>query len=197
MTEVRVPVNSRRVPCCCCDLHAVEVAGPGGSVHRVPRPGNLEADLQSGAYATSSSGCSSGRPLAGCSSSAGRPARRGHREEPGANVPSRLPRPVSIVLWLMTETAIIGSDIQEVVGSAIAIKLLCIPLWGGCLITGLDTFSFIHAFGVRKLRLFRGVDFYHDGMLLHQLWVDQTRGRGGPGTAAASCLAPSCRLWAL
>ena len=34
------------------------------------------------------------------------------------------PRPVSLVLWMMTELAIIGSDIQEVIGSAIAIKLL-------------------------------------------------------------------------
>ena len=67
------------------------------------------------------------------------------------------PRPVSLVLWVMTEMAIIGSDIQEVIGSAIAIKLLFgIPLWGGCLITGLDTFTFliIHAFGVRKLEAF-------------------------------------------
>ena len=42
-------------------------------------------------------------------------------------------------LWIMTEIAIIGSDIQEVIGSAIAIQLLSghrIPLWAGVLITG-------------------------------------------------------------
>lgn len=43
------------------------------------------------------------------------------------------------ILWLMVEVALIGSDIQEVVGSAIAISLLSnggIPLWAGVLITG-------------------------------------------------------------
>ena len=63
-------------------------------------------------------------------------------------------RPVRLMLRIMTEIAIIGSDIQDVVRSAIALKLLFgIPLWGGCLITGLDTFTFliIHHFGVRKL----------------------------------------------
>ena len=37
-------------------------------------------------------------------------------------------------LWIMAEIAIIGSDIQEVIGSAIAINLLSlghIPLWAG------------------------------------------------------------------
>ena len=37
-------------------------------------------------------------------------------------------------LWVMAEIAIIGSDIQEVIGSAIAINLLSlghIPLWAG------------------------------------------------------------------
>lgn len=43
------------------------------------------------------------------------------------------------ILWLMMEVAIIGSDIQEVIGSAIAIQLLSdglVPLWIGVLITG-------------------------------------------------------------
>lgn len=46
-----------------------------------------------------------------------------------------------IVLWLMTEVAIIGADIQEVIGSAIAFRILSngyIPLWAGVLITGVD-----------------------------------------------------------
>ena len=59
----------------------------------------------------------------------------------------------------MTELAIIGSDIQEVVGSATAIYILtngAIPLWAGALITILDSllFLFIHYFGVRKLEFF-------------------------------------------
>lgn len=43
------------------------------------------------------------------------------------------------MIWLMVEVAIIGSAIQEVVGSAIAIQLFSggrIPLWAGVLITG-------------------------------------------------------------
>jgi len=61
-----------------------------------------------------------------------------------------------IALWIFTELAIIGSDIQEVVGSAIAMKLLFgWPLYVGCLVTALDTFTFmlIHYYGVRKLEL--------------------------------------------
>lgn len=63
-------------------------------------------------------------------------------------------RRTSILLWIMTELAIIGSDIQEVIGSAIAFNLLLgLPLYAGVLITGADTFTFLalHYFGVRKL----------------------------------------------
>jgi natural resistance-associated macrophage protein len=41
----------------------------------------------------------------------------------------------------MTEVALIGSDIQEVIGSAIAIRILSngyVPLWAGVVITALD-----------------------------------------------------------
>lgn len=44
-------------------------------------------------------------------------------------------------LWAMTELALVGADIQEVIGSAIAIKILSggtVPLWGGVVITALD-----------------------------------------------------------
>lgn len=34
------------------------------------------------------------------------------------------PRPVRLGLWLCTEVAIIGSDMQEVIGTAIALYLL-------------------------------------------------------------------------
>ena len=49
-------------------------------------------------------------------------------------------------LWIMTEVAIIGSDIQEVIGSATAIYILSnkiIPLWAGALITILDSLLFL------------------------------------------------------
>eukprot|EP00741_Cyanophora_paradoxa_P020694 tig00021290_g19974.t1 len=64
------------------------------------------------------------------------------------------PRPVSYVLWLLAELAIIAADIPEVVGTAFALKLLFgIQLWVGVLITGLGTFVFLalQRFGVRKL----------------------------------------------
>jgi len=64
-----------------------------------------------------------------------------------------------LALWICTEIAIIGSDMQEVIGTAIAIYLLSnkvIPLWGGVLITIVDTFTFLglDKFGLRKLEAF-------------------------------------------
>lgn len=60
------------------------------------------------------------------------------------------------ILWVMMEIAVITSDIQEVIGSAIAIYILSghkIPLYGGVLITGADTFTFLllERYGLRKL----------------------------------------------
>ncbi|KAM4610664.1 natural resistance-associated macrophage protein 2-like [Polymixia lowei] len=64
-----------------------------------------------------------------------------------------------VFLWLMVELAIIGSDMQEVIGCAIAFNLLSsgrIPLWGGVLITIIDTFVFLFLdkYGLRKLEAF-------------------------------------------
>ncbi len=56
------------------------------------------------------------------------------------------PKYPRMLLWIFVELAIIGSDIQEVIGTAIAIYLLsqrAIPLWGGALITIFDTFTFL------------------------------------------------------
>ena len=59
----------------------------------------------------------------------------------------------------MVEIAIIGSDMQEVIGTAIAIYIISlktIPLWAGCLITIFDTFTFLllDRYGLRKLEYF-------------------------------------------
>ncbi|XP_033825367.1 natural resistance-associated macrophage protein 2-like [Periophthalmus magnuspinnatus] len=67
-----------------------------------------------------------------------------------------------VALWLMVELAIIGSDMQEVIGCAIAFSLLSsgrIPLWGGVLITIVDTFFFLFLdkYGLRKLEAFFGL----------------------------------------
>ncbi|XP_072104824.1 natural resistance-associated macrophage protein 2-like isoform X1 [Mobula birostris] len=126
-------------------------------------PGNIESDLQSGAVAgfkllwilltatiiglllqrlAARLGVVTGMHLAEVC----------HRQYP------RIPR---ILLWLMVELAIIGSDMQEVIGSAIALNLLSvgrIPLWGGVLITIVDTFVFLFLdkYGLRKLEAFFG-----------------------------------------
>ena len=62
----------------------------------------------------------------------------------------------------MVEIAIIGSDMQEVIGTATAFYLLSnkvIPLWAGVLITVADTFTFLFLdkYGLRKLELFFGL----------------------------------------
>ncbi|XP_076642200.1 solute carrier family member malvolio isoform X2 [Halictus rubicundus] len=67
-----------------------------------------------------------------------------------------------LILWIMMEIAIIGSDMQEVIGTAIALSLLtnkAIPIWGGVLITVIDTFTFLFLdkYGLRKLEFFFGL----------------------------------------
>src|SRR5207237_5538521 len=50
-------------------------------------------------------------------------------------------KPVNLLRWLVCEAAIIACDLAEVIGTAIALKLLFgIPLIGGALITALDAF---------------------------------------------------------
>ncbi|CAG8537023.1 4684_t:CDS:2 [Dentiscutata erythropus] len=66
-------------------------------------------------------------------------------------------RPISLMFWLIIELAIIGSDIQEIVGTAIALKIILrLPLWIGTLLTAMDTFTFmlLQNYGVRKLEAF-------------------------------------------
>uniref|UniRef100_A0A8B9SPW5 Natural resistance-associated macrophage protein 1 n=1 Tax=Anas platyrhynchos TaxID=8839 RepID=A0A8B9SPW5_ANAPL len=72
------------------------------------------------------------------------------------------PKVPRVLLWLTIEVAIIGSDMQEVIGTAIAFSLLSagrIPLWGGVLITIADTllFLFLDKYGLRKLEAFFGL----------------------------------------
>ncbi|XP_074641913.1 natural resistance-associated macrophage protein 2-like isoform X2 [Tubulanus polymorphus] len=126
-------------------------------------PGNIESDLQSGAVAqfkllwvllschilgllmqrlAARLGVVSGMHLAEVC----------HRQY------AKCPR---IMLWIMVEIAIIGSDMQEVIGTAIAFYILSngkIPLYGGVLITVIDTFTFLllDKYGLRKLEFFFG-----------------------------------------
>ncbi|XP_027197899.2 protein Malvolio-like isoform X1 [Dermatophagoides pteronyssinus] len=72
---------------------------------------------------------------------------------------SRYPKFPRLLLWIMTEIAIIGSDMQEVIGTALALYMLTnrwLPLWVGVLLTILDTvtFLFLDKYGLRKLESF-------------------------------------------
>ncbi|KAF1869022.1 hypothetical protein Lal_00048302 [Lupinus albus] len=66
-----------------------------------------------------------------------------------------------LVLWFLAELALIAADIQEVIGSAIALKILShgiLPIWVGVIITASDCFFFLFLenYGVRKLEVFIG-----------------------------------------
>jgi manganese transport protein len=69
----------------------------------------------------------------------------------------RYPAPVSVALWILCELAIAATDLAEVLGSAIGLKLLFgIPLLWGVLLTALDTFLilFLHRSGIRRMEAF-------------------------------------------
>ncbi|XP_014481310.1 PREDICTED: protein Malvolio [Dinoponera quadriceps] len=127
-------------------------------------PGNIESDLQSGVVANYRllwvllSATILGLVMQRLS------ARLGvvtglHLAEMCYRQYKKIPR---LILWIMIEIAIIGSDMQEVIGTAIALYLLsnkAIPIWGGVLITVVDTFTFLFLdkYGLRKLELFFGL----------------------------------------
>ncbi|KAF5736197.1 putative natural resistance-associated macrophage protein [Tripterygium wilfordii] len=121
-------------------------------------PGNLEGDLQAGAIAgysllwllllATAMGLLVQLLAARLGVATGRHLAELCREE--------YPTWARMVLWVMAELALIGADIQEVIGSAIAIRILSngfIPLWAGVIITAFDCFIFLFLenYGVRKL----------------------------------------------
>lgn len=125
-------------------------------------PGNLEADLQCGAQFGNqllwvllwATGVGLGMQLVaarlGC-------VTRQHLAEHCRMHYEFGPR---IFLWLLTELAIIGSDIQEVIGGAIGLQLLFgLQLPVGVVLTALAAFGFLflERFGTRPLELFFGV----------------------------------------
>ena len=68
------------------------------------------------------------------------------------------PKPLTYFLWLMAELAIIASDVQEVVGSSIAMNLLFgWPLWQGVVVTGVATMLFVVVYTVRGLKCMEGI----------------------------------------
>ncbi|KAJ2716098.1 hypothetical protein H4R19_000833 [Coemansia spiralis] len=64
------------------------------------------------------------------------------------------PRGIRIPLWLICELAIIGSDIQESIGTAIALYLLFgVEIWAGILLAAVFSYAIlgIQRFGARKI----------------------------------------------
>uniref|UniRef100_F1KZ55 NRAMP-like transporter smf-1 n=1 Tax=Ascaris suum TaxID=6253 RepID=F1KZ55_ASCSU len=121
-------------------------------------PGNIESDLQSGAHAKYRllwvllSAHFLGFLLQRLSSRLGVVSGR-HMAEVAYEYYPTVPR---LMLWIMIEIAIIGSDMQEVIGTSIAFYLLSngfIRLYIGVLVTVLDTFLFLFldTYGFRKL----------------------------------------------
>lgn len=127
-------------------------------------PGNLESDLQAG----SRTGYTLGWVLL-WSTAMGymfqlQAARLGVATGRGLaqHCRSEYPPAVRRLLWVMVELAIIGGDIQEVVGSAIALLLLsggAIPLHVGVVLTVVVSFAltFIERLGVRHLEALFGL----------------------------------------
>uniref|UniRef100_A0A914P4N2 Uncharacterized protein n=2 Tax=Panagrolaimus davidi TaxID=227884 RepID=A0A914P4N2_9BILA len=124
-------------------------------------PGNIESDLQSGASAgfrliwVLLLGHVLGLLLQRLCARLGVVAGQ-HTAEVAYHYYAKWPR---WILWIMVEFAIIGSDMQEVIGTAIALYLLsnkAIPLWAGVLITICDTFTFLFLdkYGFRKFEFF-------------------------------------------
>src|SRR5437588_7467094 len=61
---------------------------------------------------------------------------------------------VNAVLWVLAEIAITATDLAEILGTIIALKLLFgLPLLWGCLITAFDTFAllYLQRWGMRQL----------------------------------------------
>jgi NRAMP (natural resistance-associated macrophage protein)-like metal ion transporter len=119
-------------------------------------PGNLESDLQNGAY--------TGYSLLGVlfwSTFIGLflqilSARLG--VVTGKNLAQHCrdsySRRISFCLWIAIEFVIVGADIQEIIGTAIAFHILFkFPLWLGCLITVFDAFTLL-AFHQSKAKKF-------------------------------------------
>ncbi|HXT25416.1 MAG TPA: Nramp family divalent metal transporter [Candidatus Eisenbacteria bacterium] len=96
------------------------------------------------------------------------------------------PRPVSFALWVICEVAIAACDLAEVLGSAVALKLLFgLPLMAGVLITALDVlivlalqgrgFRLIEAFVITLIASI-AVCFAYEIFFAQPLWKEAAQG---------------------
>ncbi|CBZ50814.1 hypothetical protein NCLIV_038890 [Neospora caninum Liverpool] len=70
-------------------------------------------------------------------------------------------RSVAWLLWVLTEIAILGADIQAVIGCAVAFNLLLgLPVWVGVLVTLVDSFTFLSLNAERTQQLERVFSFF-------------------------------------
>ena len=125
-------------------------------------------------------------------------------------VRAEYPRWVTYVVYVMMEIAVIGADIQEVVGTAVAIQLATnpsgrkdengnaygIPVWAGCLITGLDTFTFlaVQYLGVRYLE---ALIFVLIGTMSVCFFINWGGSNADPGELFTGWMLPSMPAYAL
>jgi manganese transport protein len=95
-------------------------------------------------------------------------------------------RPTSLVLWVLCEVAIAACDLAEVLGSAVALKLLFgLPLIAGVLITALDVlivlalqgrgFRLIEAFVITLIATIAAC-FAYELFFAQPLWREAVRG---------------------
>ena len=67
------------------------------------------------------------------------------------------PKPVTFLLWILTEIAIAATDLAEILGTVVGLKLLFgLPLLWGCALSAFDTFLFLllQRLGMRKMEAF-------------------------------------------
>lgn len=162
-------------------------------------PGNLEADLQAGAYAgyqllwvlmwctfigfllqvlAARLGVATGSNLA-----------QACRKEYG--------RKTVWILWIMTEMAIIGSDIQEIIGGAIALHILFhVSLPVGTIIMAVSTFVLLglQTFGIRKVE---AVFALLIGVMIVAFWTSMSIAKPDPQSIAMGVFVPKVSSYAV
>ena len=100
-----------------------------------------------------------------------------------------------ILLWLVVEISVIASDIQSVIGTAMAIYLLSngrIPLWGGVIITCIDAFIvlFLELFGLRVLE---GVFGLMLGVMTKSFGYEYVKSKPDQADVFKGIFAPMCK----
>lgn len=162
-------------------------------------PGNLEADLQAGAYAgyellwvlmwctvigfalqvlAARLGVATGRNLAQVC-----------REE--------YSKYTVWLLWIMTEMAIIGSDIQEVIGGAIALHVLFgLALPYGTILMAVSTFAllYLQKYGIRKIEL---IFAFFIGVMIVAFWTSMIIAKPDPLSIVQGMVVPKVSSYAL